>query len=71
MMKLLNIPDFSDIKQDHTFGCPLFLIITYKVLNPPPPTNPKWDPCFRLMFFVRRSPFRVGSVAVVLNIISG
>ena len=65
MMKFLDIDEFPDIKQEHTFGCPVFVLdhrLQGSVAGPP-----KWDPRSRLGVFVGRSPFHAGSVALVLN----
>ena len=58
----LDIKEFPDIKQEHTFGCPVFV-------SSAGPT--KWDPRSRLGVYVGRSPFHAGSVVLVLNPKSG
>ena len=69
MMKLLDITEFLDIKQEHTFGCLVFALdhrLQSSSVSPP-----KWDPRSRLGVYVGRSPFHAGSVALVLNPRSG
>ena len=69
MMKFLDINEFPDIKQEHTFGCPVFVLDHRLQSSSAGP--PKWDPRSRLGVYVGRSPFHAGSVALVLNPRSG
>ena len=65
MIKILGIKEFPDIKQEHTFGCPAFVLnhrLQSSSVGPP-----KWDPRSRLGVYVGRSPFHAGSVALILN----
>ena len=65
MMKLLGTSTFPDIKQEHTFGCPVYVLdhrLQSSSIGPP-----KWEPRSRLGIYIGRSPFHAGSVALVLN----
>jgi len=65
MMKLLNLWEFPDMKMEHTFGCPVYILdskLQSSSIGPP-----KWDPRTRLGIYVGRSPYHAGSVALVLN----
>ena len=69
MIKFLDIKEFPDIKQKHTFGCPVFVLDHRLQSSSAGP--PKWDPRSRLGVYEGRSPFYAGSVALVLNPKSG
>ena len=65
MMKLLNLTIFPEIKFEHTFGCPVYILdskLQSSGLGPP-----KWEPRSRLGIYLGRSPYHAGSVALVLN----
>ena len=65
MMKLLGTSTFPDIKQEHTFGCPVYVLdhrLQSSSIGPP-----KWEPRSCLGIYIGRSPFHAGSVALVLN----
>ena len=52
MMKFLDIKEFPDIKQEHTFGCPVFVLDHRLQSSSAGP--PKWDPRSRLGVYVGR-----------------
>ena len=65
MMKLLNLDIFPEMKFEHTFGCPVYVLdskLQSSGIGPP-----KWEPCSRLGIYLGKSPFHAGSVALVLN----
>ena len=65
MMKLLNLDIFPEMKFEHTFGCPVYILdskLQSSGLGPP-----KWEPRSRLGIYLGRSPYHAGSVALVLN----
>ena len=65
MMKLLNLTIFPEIKFEHTFGCPVYILdskLQSSGLGPP-----KWEPHSRLGIYLGRSPYHAGSVALVIN----
>ena len=64
-MRLLDLFEFPPLKFEHTFGCPVFVLDSRLQSGFGRP--PKWDPRSRLGIYVGRSPFHVGSVALVLN----
>ena len=69
MMKFLDIKEFPNIKQEHTFGCPVFVLDHRLQKSSTGP--PKWDLRSRLGVYIGRSPFHAGSVALILNPRSG
>ena len=65
MMKLLNLTIFPEMKFEHTFGCPVYILdskLQSSGLGPP-----KWEPRSRLGIYLGKSPYHAGSVALVLN----
>ena len=65
MMRMLDLWEFPDMKMEHTFGCPVYILdskLQSSSIGPP-----KWDPRTRLGIYVGRSPYHAGSVALVLN----
>ena len=65
MMRLLDLWEFPDMKMEHTFGCPVYILdskLQSSSIGPP-----KWDPRTRLGIYVGRSPYYAESVALVLN----
>ena len=65
MMKLLNLDIFPEMKFEHTFGFPVYILdskLQSSGLGPP-----KWEPRSRLGIYLGRSPYHAGSVALVLN----
>ena len=63
LQKFSNVYHTQDIKQWHTFGCPVF-VLEDKAANG---VIPKWDPRSRVGIYLGHSPCRAGSVALVLN----
>ena len=65
MMKLLNLDIFSEMKFEHTFGCPVYVLDSKLQSSRTGP--PKWEPHSRLGIYLGKLPFHAGSVALVLN----
>ena len=65
MTKLLEINEFPDIKQEHTFGCPVCTLDPrHQSFSVGPST---WYSRSKLGVYVRRSPWHSGSVVLVQN----
>ena len=69
MMRLLRLKELPDLKMEHSFGCPVFVLDSRLQSSSVGP--PKWDSRTRLGIYVGRSPYHAGSVALVLNPITG
>ena len=65
MIQLIGLKEFSDMKTEHTFGYPVYILssrLWSSFMGPP-----NWDPRTRLDIYVERSPYHAGSIALILN----
>ena len=65
MEKFLNITSPIDIKLQHTFGCPVYVLEAAQQSSIG--GLPKWEPRCRIGIYLGHSPCHAGSVALILN----
>lgn len=65
MMKLMNLNIFPEMKLNHSFGCPVYILNSK--LQKSEIGSHKWEPHSRLGTYIGRSQYHAGNISLVFN----